>query len=169
MLNSRALMLTLSLLLVPLCAHAEPVKSVDGELQLALPDGWEASTPHSAETEIAAMHRASHSNVIILSTPSADFSGTLKSVAQNSVRATNGVLVDGSSTDAAPMKINGHDALQYEIHGTLPKAGLKIAYLVTFVKLDKHLVQVSGWTTESRFSKDRHELEKLAAAVSEAN
>lgn len=143
------------------------VKSVDGELQLLLPEGWESNDIHSGETQILASNRAKHEFVSVISIAAADFAGTFAEYAASRQRAVKASLVDAKASDGKTVQINGHPAIQYEIHGTLLKGGIKIGYLLSILQMPKHIVQMAAWTTESHFALNAAEFARLPQGLTE--
>ncbi len=75
-----------------------------------------------------------------------------------------GNLSQSTSSEMQKIKVNGFDALQVDIGGTL-KNGMKVHYLETFIKTDKQLVQILIWCFESKFMAYRSEFESLAGGL----
>jgi len=145
----------------------QTLKSKDGEIQLTLPDGWKEKSTENASITIDAENVAKHEYVMVLSEASADFADPFEKYAKDRAVAMGDKLDDSTVSDVKPVKANGKDALQYEIHGITKSPRVKVAYLLTVVKGDSHFIQVVGWATESKFAAGLKDFAALPDGISE--
>ncbi len=63
------------------------------------------------------------------------------------------------------MKINGYDAIQYEVHGGAD--GVNISYILTTIETSEYFNQVLAWTLTSRYQKNKKTLKKAIESFQE--
>ena len=143
------------------------ITSTDGELTATIPGDWEQVNLHAAGAQIQVVNNARHMAMLATSVRNADNAGSLESYAAGSIRIILGRLTESSQSDGVPLWINRQRALQYELHGTLPKTQIRIVYILTFIETDAHLLQVAASTEESRFAANGAELRRIAAGISD--
>ena len=68
-------------------------------------------------------------------------------------------LQNASASQAVPLTIDGHAALQEEVSGTQQR--LNLVFLHTTVDNGDYFQQIIGWTTKSRWPKQNHELREI--------
>jgi hypothetical protein len=145
------------------------LRSADGQYQLVVPSHWESNDFHLSNVQIGAIdkHRGEYAEVIV--ERQEDYTDSLDQYA-DAKRDTMAMSLDNPRlTPGVRLKINGHDALRFEIHGQLPNSSVSIAYSLTVIKTKSHYVQVVAWTQESHFAANRAELEALAYGFSETS
>ena len=135
----------------------------DGFFKITLPAGWMQTTPPSASYQLAARNPAAETYLMISSVKTADIADWL-TFSENLKAKLISNLAQSTSSETAKIKVNGFDALQADIAGTL-KNGVKVHYLGTIIKTDQNLLYLLSWTTESKFVASRGEFEALPAAM----
>ena len=63
------------------------------------------------------------------------------------------------------MKINGYDAIQYEIQGAAD--GINITYILTTVETPQYFNQILAWTLTSRYQKNKKTLKRAIESFQE--
>jgi hypothetical protein len=121
--------------------------------QIEIPAGWEdaAGDLHS-DAEIQAANRNESLYVIVLAEDSTTRLNTFDLSENASIYRR--FIVDGLSSISASIStevttIDEHDAVQYEISGTLD--GSPVTYLHTTIRSDNRYYQVLAWTDQARY------------------
>jgi hypothetical protein len=143
--------------------------SADGQYQLVVPKPWESNDFHLPNVQIGAIdkHRGLYAEVVV--ERQGDYTDSLQQYA-DAKRDTMAMSLDNPRLTAGQWaKINGHDAVRFEIHGQLPNSSVSIGYSLTVIKTRTHYVQVIGWTEDSHFADNRANLESLAGGFSETS
>jgi hypothetical protein len=145
----------------------KPLRSADGKYQLSLGSGWTAVNFHIAAVQIGAADKHAGEYVEVVAEDPADYTDSLQQYAQ-AKRDTMAMSLDNPGmTTAELLKVNGVDAIRYQIHGQLPDSNVSVGYVLTVLKTKTHYIQVIAWSLESRFSKCRPDLEGLVTGFSE--
>jgi hypothetical protein len=166
-LHGVAVLLFLSLfLLSPLAsvAYAGPLLTgADGNVELQLPDGWNAETPDQP-----GWLKGSNKNlyVLVISENKQDFAD-IKAYGELVSKQMVKRLQDGEASAPQEATVGGRPALRYEIFGTISN-GLRIGYLLTVVETEHRFSQVLGWTLRSEFTDRKSDLGDLATGLREA-
>jgi hypothetical protein len=63
------------------------------------------------------------------------------------------------------LKINGHPAIQYEIHGGAD--GINITYILTTIETPEYYNQILAWTLTSRYQKNKKTLKRAIESLQE--
>lgn len=158
------------MLLLPALAWAddtETLHSADGQYQLVLPKNWESKDFHLSTVQIGAINKKRGEYAEVIAENPQDYTDSLNQYA-DAKRDTMAMSLDNPTlTVSAQGKVNGDDAVRFELHGQLPNTSVKIGYVVTIIKTKTHYIQVIGWTQEEHFSDDLAELAGLANGFSE--
>ena len=137
--------------------------SKDGSFKITLPAGWIQAPPPFPSQQLFAKNSLIDAGLLMTSVNSADVQDWQAYAESQRVKMI-GNLSQSTSSEIRKIKVNGFDALQADIGGTL-KSGVKIHYLGTFIKTDKQFIQLLTWCFESRFSANRAEFESLPAGL----
>ena len=137
--------------------------SKDGSFKITLPAGWIQAPPPSPSQQLFAKNSLIDAGLLMTSVNSDDVQDWQTYAESQRVKMV-GNLSQSTSSEIRKIKVNGFDALQADIGGTL-KSGVKIHYLGTFIKTDKQLIQLLTWCFESRFAANRNEFESLPAGL----
>lgn len=70
---------------------------------------------------------------------------------------------DFKSSDAKSVKVDGHDAMQYEI--SLTTQNVKLKYLFTCIDFDDKFIQFSQWSTQPKFDSHREEFSEILSSL----
>lgn len=124
------------------------VKSTDGALQLRMADHWRTLTDLNEEAVIQVGNPAREEYLIVLSEPKIDFEGGLEDYAATCRAAIQQNLGDERATELRKIRLNGHDAYQCEISGTLEK--VKLEYCFTALASENDYHQIVAWTLFSK-------------------
>lgn len=68
-------------------------------------------------------------------------------------------LEDVTQSDVGNVTVNGNDALQYTVEGTIDN--IEIVYLVTIVETPTHYAQLMAWTLKSKWNELKDEYEDV--------
>lgn len=139
------------------------ILSKDGSFKITLRSGWIQSSPTAVTQQLSAKNTLMDAGLQVSSVNSADIQDW--SLYAESLRMKLvGNLNESTSSELRKITVNGSNALQYDIGGTL-KNGTKVHYLNTIVRTDKQLVYLVSWCFESRFAANRRELELITAGL----
>ncbi len=154
------------ILFFSLLTHCSPLKStkvltgLEGKIQLTVPGGWKEEKDLNESADLQASHRISEMYVVILSENKEDFQDM--SLEKHS-ELTRGSLIrkldNAKISDPIPLTLDGHPAVEYEIHGAMDH--INIVYLHTTVETQKYFHQILAWTLPSRYEKNRATLQKV--------
>ncbi len=147
--------------LVSLPAYADmTVKSSDGSMELALPNGWHDVKPEGASTKIAATD-GHGTRVVVRVYPKEDFKDA-KAVATFAVNKLK--LSDNDGVKTEDIEIGGKPAVRMSIVGT-QASEMRAGYLITIVDSGSEYIEVQGRTDASSFAKQTPVLQALASAL----
>ena len=126
--------------LVSLPAYADmTVRSSDGSMELALPNGWHDVKPEGESTKIAATD-GHGTRVVVRVYPKEDFKDP-KAVADFAVKKLK--LADNDGVKTEDIQIGGKPAVRMSIVGT--RASEKRAgFLITIIDADSQYIEVQG-------------------------
>jgi hypothetical protein len=152
----------------PASNEAFRISSADGELRALLPLDWEQVDLHAAGAQLQAANSAKHMYLVVSSTRRADTAGTLEDYASGDLQTTTRRSLDATISEPRQFRIDAGECIQYQIHASLPKSQIRVAYLLTFMQTQHHYLKIAGWTTESRFQTSVAELSRVTDNVEEA-
>ncbi len=145
------------------------INSSDGMSQISIPDNWIVEKELKADAELQASNRADEMYVIVLSESKSDFAANV--TLDNHAELTRGIVLGNlkspQSTTPVKMTINGRQAVQNEIRGTMDNVNL--VYLHTTVETPKYFHQIVAWTLPSRFDKNRATLQEVIQSFKETS
>ena len=147
----------------PASTSPTTVSGKDAFFKITLPAGWTTTPPPNQSYQLAARNSTIGAYLLISSVNASDVADWIP-FTENLKTKLIGNLSQVSSSETQKIKVNGFDALRADIGGTL-KNGLKVHYLGTVLKTEKNLVYLLSWTTESKFSSARGEMEQLPSAM----
>lgn len=143
------------------------VTSTDGVSQLSIPANWIVDNELKKDAELQVSDRAEEMYVIVLSESKTDFPANV--TLDNHAELTRGIVVGNltspQSTAPVKMTINGRQAVQNEIRGTMNSVNL--VYLHTTVETPKYFHQIVAWTLPSRYDKNRPRLQEVIQSFKE--
>jgi len=147
--------------LVHFPAYADmTVRSSDGSMELALPNGWHDVKPEGASTKIAATD-GHGTRVVVRVYPKEDFKDA-KAVATFAVNKLK--LSDNDGVKTEDIEIGGKPAVRMSIVGT-QASEMRAGYLITIVDSGSEYIEVQGRTDASSFAKQTPVLQALASAL----
>jgi hypothetical protein len=150
-----------ALALVSLPAYADmTVKSSDGSLELALPNGWHDLKPDGATTKIAATN-GKGARVAVRVYPKEDFKDA-KAVADFAVNKLK--LTDNDGVKTEDIQIGGKPAVRISVVGTAASE-MRAGYLITILESEGMYVEVVGRTDASSFARETPVLGAFATAL----
>jgi hypothetical protein len=139
-----------------------PVQSKDKLVEVTLPDGWETATLPSAFARIQARCAEKNAFCIVISESKEDFNHkSIKEYADTilQIEEKQTKMADRTVSGPKAVKVNGADALQYEVRGTFKN--LKLCYLKTFMETPTRWNQVMCWTTPSNWELAQDDFRKI--------
>jgi hypothetical protein len=136
------------------------VKSSDGSIELALPNGWHDVKPDGASTKIAAVN-GKGSRVVVRVYPKDDFKD-VKALADFAVKKLK--LSDDDGVKTEDIQIGGKPAVRISVIGTASNE-MRAGYLITIIEGEGTYVEVMGRTDASSFAKETPVLGAFASAV----
>ena len=147
--------------LVHFPAYADmTVRSSDGSMELALPNGWHDVKPEGESTKIAATD-GHGTRLVVRVYPKEDFKDA-KAVADFAVKKLK--LADNEGVKTEDIQIGGKPAVRMTIVGT--RASEKRAgFLITIIDADSQYIEVQGATDASSFAKQTPVLQALASGL----
>jgi hypothetical protein len=163
-----ASLVCLALLVAPSLADdsdAVIIKSRDGDMQLALPTGWDSITPD--KPQIAAENPAKHEQVEVFTASHSDIHNTLRNYAQSECDAFARNFTETTISSPDEVQFGANNAVRYEIHGTLKTNESKTGLVLTVVDLDRHFASVLSYCPESNFSDNEADLQDVPRGLSE--
>ncbi|NOK59239.1 MAG: hypothetical protein GFH27_549283n300 [Chloroflexi bacterium AL-W] len=123
------------------------VVATDGQSQINVPRVWQERADLNDEAEIQAANPLREQYVIVLTESKADFEGFdvdlpayAEIIRDNFVDSVGEISVTNEQT----LSINGNDAIQYELRGTVDD--LDVVYWMTGIESDENYYQVLSWT-----------------------
>lgn len=139
-------------------AHADvTVKSVDGTMELTLPNGWREVKPEGSQTQIVATDGRG-ARVAVRSFSKEDFKD-VKTVAGYSAGRLK--LIENPEQKFQDVDVNGKPAVRVELTGTEPN-GMKRGYIITVFEVDGRYIDVVASSHASAFTKNQQVLEGFA-------
>lgn len=136
--------------LVSVPAYADmTVRSSDGSMELALPNGWHDIKPDGQSTRIAATD-GKGSRVVVRVYPKEDFKDA-KAVADFTVNKLK--LADNDGVKTEDIQIGGKPAVRISVVGTAANE-MRAGYLITIIDSEGSYVEVMGRTDASSFAKE---------------
>ena len=132
-----------------------------------MPKRWESADFHVQNVQIGASykHRGEYAEVVADSRE--DYGDSLPQFADAKRDTMAQSLSNPILSPGLQLKINGLDAIRYELHGQLPGTNVTIGYRLTVLKTKTHYIQVIGWTEDSHFADNHDDLNSLAQGFSE--
>jgi hypothetical protein len=147
--------------LVSLPAYADmTVKSSDGSMELALPNGWHDVKPDGASTKIAATD-GKGSRVVVRVYPKDDFKD-VKALADFAVNKLK--LTDNDGVKTEDIQIGGKPAVRISVVGTASNE-MRAGYLITILEGETTYVEVMGRTDASSIAKETPVFGAFATAL----
>jgi hypothetical protein len=138
------------------------MKSEDGTVQIVLPKGW-ISAKLDGPGKIQARCFGKNAFALVVSEAKADFAkvdsidGYAKLVLD--IEAKKTVMPDREVGPPRKLQVNGKDALQYEVRGSLNN--IRLIFVKTYIESGSHWNQVSQWTTPSHIDEARPDFDAI--------
>ena len=143
------------------------LRSADGQFQLKLSSGWESKDFKLDAVQIGAIEKKSGEYLELVAEDQQNYTDSLPQYAE-AKRDTMALSLDNPHmTPGEGLRVNGLDAIRFELHGQLPNTNVSVGYVLTIMKTKAHYIQLIAWTKESRFTAHQAELEGLPAGFSE--
>jgi hypothetical protein len=135
------------------------VKSQDGALELAVPNGWHEVTPEGAATKLVATD--GHGARVMVRVYSKEDFKDLKSVANFTA---TGFKLEDSQPKTEDVQLNGKPAVSMNLTGTEP-SGLRLGLVITVFEAEGVYVDVIGRAPASAFTKQAPVLAGMAKGL----
>lgn len=136
------------------------LKSQDGTMELALPNGWHEAKTEGAQTKIAATD-GHGSRVVVRVYPKEDFKDA-KTVMNFAVGKLK--LVDNTGSKSEDIQVGGKPAVRVNVTGT-QSTGMRAGYVITIFENEGQYVDVVGKSDASDFAKQQPVLAGFAAQL----
>lgn len=146
------------------------VKSEDGTLELALPNGWHEGKAEGPSSKLVALDGRG-SRVVVRVYPKDDFKDA-KTVANFTVEKLK--LLDNDGAKPEDVKVNGHPAIRLNLKGT-QSSGMRAGFVITVFENNGMYFEVMGRASAADFEKQAQVLTgfadqlKITPAAGEAN
>lgn len=139
---------------------ATVITGTDGKNQLTLPSGWKQAYQLNKRAELQALNSESDCYLISISDNKTDFPNlTLEQHASTTLKKLLAGLKDPILTKPKNLTINGHKAIQYQIHGSFNST--PVVYIHTTIETQVQYNQIVTWTQESKFEANRPAMEQI--------
>lgn len=145
--------------------HSTVIQGKDKRSEITLPGGWEpAELQGVAEKRIQAKCTAKNAFVVVISEAKLK---TVKEYAKAilAINAKNAKLKNRTISEPKELKINGVNAIQYEIRATVDSTNF--VFLKTFIESPKYWHHVDAWTTPSHWDEVQEDLRAINESVKE--
>jgi hypothetical protein len=136
------------------------VKSQDGTMELALPNGWHEVKPEGAVAKIVAADGRG-SRVVVRAYPKEDFKDA-KTAANFAVEKLKLLDNDGAKTE--DIQVGGKPAVRLNVTGTA-SSGMRAGYIITVFENDGMYIDVMGKSDASAFAKQSQVLAGFASQL----
>ena len=159
----------LIIMVAALAGCSKPPKQVNSSAavgEITAPGHWHETTILNDEANIQVCNERKEQYLIVLTEPKTDFQ--LSMSLEEFSNLTRQGLVDayrGKATHPQQIKINGRNAIQSEIRGTVD--GVGVFYLHVCIEGKKHFHQILAWTTSALENKNRSVLESAIKTFKE--
>jgi hypothetical protein len=140
-------------------------KNSDGTVQLAMPDGWVEAKSSNSGAAIEVRNEDSDAFVMVRIDDRTDPYATVDDYGKDRRDEILSHLVKSKTTEPKDTQISDHDAVVYEIHGTIPSTKMQLGYVLTLVQFRKHYVQILAWSIEANFNDNAAVLRHAASNV----
>jgi hypothetical protein len=140
----------------PATRPAGRVVATKGDVaEIVLPRGWREMEDLNEEADLQVGDLASEAYFVVLSEPKADFDPELGVEGHSDLTRESmlGALKNPEVSEPTRLKINGMDAVQYQIAGSTE--GLRIIYFHTTIEGKEHFHQIVAWTLPSRLEANK--------------
>ena len=136
------------------------VKSQDGTMELALPNGWHEAKPEGPLSKIVATDGRG-SRVVVRVYPKEDFKD-VKTVANFAIEKLK--LLDNDGAKSEDVQVGGKPALRLNVTGT-QSSGMRAGYVITVFESDGMYIDVMGRSDASAFAKQAQVLAGFASQL----
>jgi hypothetical protein len=136
------------------------LKSQDGTMELALPNGWHEAKSEGAQSKLAATD-GHGSRVVVRVYPKEDFKDA-KTVMNFAVGQLK--LVDNSGSKTEDIQVGGKPAVRTNVTGT-QSSGMKAGFVITIFENEGEYVDVVGKSDASDFAKQSPVLAAFATQL----
>ena len=148
--------------------ETKTIVSTDQQSQIDVPIFWTEETDLNDEAELQAASPLFEQYIIVLTESKADFEGfdiNLQSYSEIVRDNFLDSLGDVSVTDEQSLTINGKNAIQYELRGTVD--GLDVVYWMTCVEGNSNYYQILSWTLLEYVDISAEELQTVVESFQE--
>jgi hypothetical protein len=136
------------------------IKSPDGSMELALPNGWHEGKPQGRLAKLVAVDGAG-SRVVVRIVPKEDFKDATAVVNFTISRLK---LTENEGAKTEEIKIDGKPAVRTSVTGT-QSSGLRGGFLITVFEADGNYVEVTASADASGYAKQTQVLTNFAAQL----
>src|SRR5580704_6919500 len=112
-------------------AQGVTLKNDYGTVQLTMPAGWVPTKSSNSGAAIEARDEDSDAFVMVRIDDRTDPYATVDDYGKDRRNEILSHLVKSKTTDPKITQFNDHDAVVYEIHGTLPATKMELGYVLT--------------------------------------
>ncbi|HEV2972205.1 MAG TPA: hypothetical protein VGY55_19685 [Pirellulales bacterium] len=145
------------------------LQSKDKRVQIILPEGWETTVLAGVlERHIQAKSPDKGAFLVVISEPKGDLKfKSLREYADATMRMAREKkkIEDRTETGPKELKINGADAIQYEVSGTTKN--VKVRFLDTYIETTTRWNQVNTWTTPSHWDETQDDFRAIYQSLTE--
>ena len=148
--------------------ETKTIVSTDGQSQIDVPMFWTEETDLNDEAELQAASPLFEQYIIVLTESKLDFEGFDINLQSYSEIVRDNFLDsvgDVSMTDEQSLTINGNNAIQYELRGTVD--GLDVVYWMTCVEGNDNYYQILSWTLLEYVDISAPELQEVVESFQE--
>jgi hypothetical protein len=138
------------------------IASQDGAMHIAAPLGWRSETDLNKIAQLQTCDRAQQSCLVVIREARTDPAITLERFARVASGLVLKNLEGGIDSGPVALKIDGRDALQYELRGVIKQTHL--VYLHTSLMSQAHYYQVIGWTSPELFPRQKAVLSDITSS-----
>lgn len=146
----------------------EILMSTDGKCQLTVPGSWKTEKDLNDDATLQTSHRFDELYVIVIPNSKADFTEemTLDSLTQALRADFSGNVPQAESTNPVRTFVNGNEARQFEMSGSVK--GIKAKYIYTVVDAPNNYYQIISWTLASRYETNKTKLLEVISTFKES-
>lgn len=134
------------------------IKSVDGKAQVTVPATWKPETELHDSATVQASNGLQQLFIMVIPLGKVDLADnfTLDKMHDLTRREMSENLIDAKFGDSVSTVINGYEARQFEVAGTVE--GFKVKYIYTTVDAPDNYYQIAAYTPASRYDGSKEQL-----------
>jgi hypothetical protein len=153
-----------------LSIERKTITSDDGKIKVTVPGTWTklpelnkfatANLSSGGQATVQVGDKSKQMYLIVITDAKADLNNfTLQKHHQLTRDRMFQKMKNASATEAVPLTLDGHPALQDELSGT--EKGTNVVFLHTTVDDGEHFQQILAWTLKSRWQKQNEQLREI--------